>query len=92
MSVEDLDEKDFVEKRVGEIEKDLKFCEKILGKEARIELAKRILEDLMKEIRNLPLRGLPENLRRKITQMEIRIRILYHRANALLSLQKEPGE
>jgi hypothetical protein len=32
---------------------------------------------------------LPENLRERVLDIEFRIRVLYHRANALLSLQEE---
>lgn len=77
------------EKRVREIEEDLQFCEQLLRKEARMDLVKRILEDLIKDVRKLEEAGLPENLRERVSDIEFRIRILYHRANALLSLQEE---
>ena len=77
------------EKRIREVEEDLKFCEELLSKEARMNLAKRILEELMRQIRKIPLNELPESSRSKVSNMELRIRILYHRANALLSLQEE---
>lgn len=80
---------EWIEKRVREIEVDLRFCEKLLGKEARMDLAKRILEELMKQIRELPVEELSEALKAKVLDMGLRIRILYHRANALLSLQEE---
>lgn len=80
---------EWIEKRVREIEVDLRFCEKLLGKEARMDLAKRILEELMKQIRELPVEKLSEALKAKVLDMGLRIRILYHRANALLSLQEE---
>ncbi len=78
-----------VEKKLQEIEKDLRFCENLLNKEARMELAKRILEELLNELRKIKVEGLPAELRSKFSNMELRIRILYHRANALLSLQEE---
>ena len=78
-----------VEKKLQEIEKDLRFCENLLKKEARMELAKRILEELLNELRKIKVEGLPAELRSKFSNMELRIRILYHRANALLSLQEE---
>ena len=90
--MEDLRDEADIEKRIDKIQEDLRFCEKILNKEARIELAKRILEDLLKEVRSIPRDGLSEHLKAKLTDMEMRIRILYHRANALLSLQEERGK
>ncbi|MCD6592443.1 MAG: hypothetical protein J7K78_05480 [Thaumarchaeota archaeon] len=78
-----------VEKKLQEIEKDLRFCENLLNKEARMELAKRILEELLNELRKIKVEGLPAELRSRFSNMELRIRILYHRANALLSLQEE---
>ncbi|MCD6536465.1 MAG: hypothetical protein J7K49_05485 [Thaumarchaeota archaeon] len=78
-----------VEKRIAELEEDLKFCENMLNKEARIELARRILEDLMKDVKSIPTRNLPKPLKTKIADIQMKIRILYHRANALLSLQEE---
>ncbi len=79
----------WAERRIREIEEDLRFCEGLLSKEVRMNLAKRILEDLMRQIRKIPLNELSEALRSKVSSMELRIRILYHRANALLSLQEE---
>jgi len=90
--VDDLRREAEVEERISKIQEDLRFCEKILNKEARIELARRILEDLLKEIRNIPRSGLSAQLKAKLTDMETRIRVLYHRANALLSLQEERGK
>ena len=77
------------ERRIREIEEDLRFCEQLLQREARMELAKVMLEDLMKEVRRIMEAGLPEALREKVSDMEFKIRVLYHRANALLSLQEE---
>ena len=77
------------EKRIREIEEDLRFCEQLLQREARMELVKIMLEDLMKEVRSIMEAGLPEDLREKVSDMEFKIRVLYHRANALLSLQEE---
>jgi len=77
------------EKRIREIEEDLRFCEQLLQREARMELVKVMLEDLMKEVRSIMEAGLPETLREKVSDMEFKIRVLYHRANALLSLQEE---
>ncbi len=87
--MEDLSWRAVVEKRIAELEEDLKFCENMLNKEARVELARRILEDLMKDVRKIPARDLPKPLRTRIEDIQMRIRILYHRANALLSLQEE---
>ncbi|MCF3653356.1 MAG: hypothetical protein L2C94_004250 [Aigarchaeota archaeon] len=77
------------EKRIREIEEDLRFCEQLLQKEARMELVKVMLEDLMKEVKSIMEAGLPEGLRERVSDMEFKIRVLYHRANALLSLQEE---
>ncbi|MEM3922047.1 MAG: hypothetical protein QXG25_04105 [Nitrososphaerota archaeon] len=77
------------EKKIREIEEDLQFCEQLLRKEARMELVKIVLEDLIKEVRGLLESDLPENLKEKTSDIEFRIRVLYHRANALLSLQEE---
>ena len=90
--MDDLRREAEVEGRISKIQEDLRFCEKILNKEARIELARRILEDLLKEIRSIPRSGLSAQLKAKLTDMETRIRVLYHRANALLSLQEERGK
>ena len=87
--MKDLSWRTVVEKRIAELEEDLKFCENMLNKEARIELARRILEDLMKDVKNIPTRNLPKPLKTKIADIQMKIRILYHRANALLSLQEE---
>lgn len=80
---------EWVEKRIREIEADLRFCEKLLGKEARMSLAKRILEELMKQVREIPVERLPEDLKTRVLDLGLKIRILYHRASALLSLQEE---
>jgi len=77
------------EKRIREIEEDLRFCEQLLQREARMELVKVMLEDLMKEVRSIMETGLPEGLGEKVSDIEFKIRVLYHRANALLSLQEE---
>lgn len=77
------------ERRIREIEEDLRFCEQLLRKEARMDLVKIILEDLIKEVRSLVESGLPEDLEERVSDIEFRIRVLYHRANALLSLQEE---
>jgi hypothetical protein len=77
------------EERIREVEGDLRFCEQLLRKEARMELVKMILEDLIKEVKSIVEEGLPENLRERVLDIEFRIRVLYHRANALLSLQEE---
>ena len=90
--MDDLRREAEVEERISKIQEDLRFCEKILNKEARIELARRILEDLLKEIRSIPRSGLSAQLKAKLTSMETKIRVLYHRANALLSLQEERGK
>ena len=87
--MKDLSWRAVVEKRIAELEEDLKFCENMLNKEARIELARRILEDLMKDVKSIPTRNLPKPLKTKIADIQMKIRILYHRANALLSLQEE---
>lgn len=78
-----------VEERINKIQEDLKFCESILNREARIELARRILEDLSEEIQSIKRSELSEQLRAQLNEMETKIRILYHRANALLSLQEQ---
>ncbi|MCS7132570.1 MAG: hypothetical protein N3F65_03205 [Nitrososphaeria archaeon] len=85
----DLNEEAVLEERIAELEKDLRFCENMLNKEARIELARRILEDLMEESKSIPTQDFPEALKIRIENLQMRIRILYHRANALLSLQQE---
>ena len=78
-----------IEKKVQAIERDLKYCESLLNKEARMEFAKMVLEELSREVRKLLSRNIPEALRSRLSSMELKIRILYHRANALLSLQEE---
>ena len=80
------------EKRLKKIEEDLSFCEKMLNKEARIDLAKRMLEDLLRETRGLSSVNLPRPIKARLSDIELKIRILYHRANALLSLQEEQGK
>lgn len=77
------------EKKIREIEEDLRFCEQLMRKEARMDLVKIILEDLIREVRSIVELGPPESLRGRISDIEFRIRVLYHRANALLSLQEE---
>lgn len=77
------------EERISELEEDLKFCENMLNREARIELARMILEDLMEESKSILTQDLPETLKTRVENLQMRIRVLYHRANALLSLQQE---
>jgi hypothetical protein len=84
-----LMEAERAEKRIREIEEDLRFCEQLLRKEVRMDLVKIILEDLMREVKSIAEEGLPEDLRERVSDIEFRIRVLYHRANALLSLQEE---
>lgn len=78
-----------VERRIRAIERDLRYCEDLLDREARMEFAKLILEELSREVRKLLPKNIPEALRGRLSSIELRIRILYHRANALLSLQEE---
>lgn len=78
-----------MEKKIREVEEDLQFCEQLLRKEVRMDLVKIILEDLIKEVRSLAESDLPEDLKERVSDIEFRIRVLYHRANALLSLQEE---
>ena len=81
-----------VEKRLKEIEADVFYCEGLLNSEVRLDLVKRMLEDLLKDVRNLSAQKLPDELKARLSDLELKIRIMYHRANPLLSLQEEQGK
>jgi len=77
------------EKALKEIEEDLRFCEENLGREIRLELTTRILEELMRDIDGLRARKLPEDIREKVEKLGLKIKVLYHRAKILSSLQEK---
>ncbi|RLG01526.1 MAG: hypothetical protein DRN49_01090 [Thaumarchaeota archaeon] len=78
-----------VEKILKEIEEDLRFCEENLKREIRLDLTRHMLEEMMRNIDSLRTRRLPEALHRRIGDLALKTRILYHRAEILSSLKEE---
>ena len=78
-----------LEKTFKEIEENLRFCEENLRREIRLDLTRHMLEELMKNIDNLRARRLPKDLHEKFEELALKIKILYHRAEILSSLQEE---
>lgn len=66
------------------LEEELRFCEECLRREARIELAIRILEDILSDAERARKSGLKE-----VEKLAKRARLLYHRAIALSALKEE---
>ena len=75
-----------LEKSLKDIAEDLRFCEENLRREIRLDLTRHILEDLMKDIDRLRARRLPKDLRERVEELALKIKILYHRAEVLASL------
>ena len=73
-------------KILEEIKEGLRFCEGNLRKEVRLDLTRHILEELMRYIDNLRARKPPRDLRERIEELGLKIKILYHRAEILSSL------
>ncbi len=77
------------EKLLGELAKDLEFCESSLRREARIDFIINVLDEIMLKIEELDPGTLPRSLRIKADQIASRARILYHRAVALSELREK---
>ena len=75
-----------LEKSLKEIEENLRFCEENLKREVRLDLTRHILEELMKDVDYLRARRLPDDLRERVEELALKIKILYHRAEVLASL------
>ena len=80
-----------LEKALKEVEESLRFCEENLRREIRLDLTKHILEELMGRIDDLRARRLPKDIREKVDELGLKIKILYHRAEILSSLQEKSG-
>ena len=78
-----------LEKFLKEIWEDLRFCEENLRREIRLDLTRHILEELMKNIDDLRARRLPKDLRERVEELALKIKILYHRAEVLSSLREK---
>jgi len=78
-----------LEKSLKEIAENLRFCEENLRREVRLDLARHILEELMKSIDDLRARRLPKDLRERVEELALKIKILYHRAEVLTSLREK---
>ena len=78
-----------LEKSLKDIAEDLRFCEENLRREIRLDLTRHILEDLMKDIDGLRARRLPKDLRERVEELALKIKILYHRAEVLSSLREK---
>ncbi|RLE67650.1 MAG: hypothetical protein DRJ43_07030 [Thermoprotei archaeon] len=78
-----------LEKSLKDIGEDLRFCEENLRREIRLDLTRHILEDLMKDIDGLRARRLPKDLRERVEELALKIKILYHRAEVLSSLREK---
>lgn len=68
---------------IAKLTEDLNLCEGYLEKEARLDLVLRILEELMNEIEEAKKNSI------SLDYIEERVRILYHRASALITLNGE---
>ena len=75
-----------LEKSLKEIEENLRFCEENLKREVRLDLTRHILEELMDDVDDLRARRLPKDLRERVEELALKIKILYHRAEVLSSL------
>ena len=82
------DDQEF-EKSLKEIGENLRFCEENLKREIRLDLTRHILEELMKNIDDLCARRLPKDLRERVEELALKIKILYHRAEGLSSLREK---
>lgn len=71
------------EKIISKITEELNVCEEYLKKEVRLDLALRILEDLIDEIQEARKKNL------SLGEIEDRVRILYHRASTLVTLTEQ---
>ena len=78
-----------LEKSLKEIAENLRFCEENLRREVRLDLTRHILEELMKSIDDLRARRLPKDLRERVEELALKIKILYHRAEVLSSLREK---
>jgi len=79
------DDQEF-EKSLKEIEENLRFCEENLKREVRLDLTRHILEELMEDVDYLRAQRLPKDLRERVEELALKIKILYHRAEVLSSL------
>jgi len=78
-----------LEKSLKEIAENLRFCEENLRREIRLDLTRHILEELMRNIDDLRARRLPRDLRERVEELALKIKILYHRAEVLSSLREK---
>ncbi|HDJ66548.1 MAG TPA: hypothetical protein ENF33_02385 [Nitrososphaeria archaeon] len=78
-----------LEKTLEGIEEDLRFCEENLKREIRLNLTRHMLEELMRNLDDLRARRLPRYIRKRVEELALKIKILYHRAEILSSLKKE---
>jgi len=78
-----------LEKSLKEIAENLRFCEENLRREVRLDLTRHILEELMKSIDDLRAQRLPKDLRERVEELALKIKILYHRAEVLSSLREK---
>ena len=82
------DDQEF-EKSLKEIEENLRFCEENLKREVRLDLTRHILEELMEDVDYLRAQRLPKDLRERVEELALKIKILYHRAEVLSSLREK---
>jgi len=78
-----------LEKSLKEIGESLRFCEENLKREIRLDLTRHILEELMEDVDDLRARRLPKDLRERVEELALKIKILYHRAEVLSSLREK---
>ncbi|MEN2974533.1 MAG: hypothetical protein ABDH32_03010 [Candidatus Caldarchaeales archaeon] len=68
---------------INKLTEDINICEEYLKREVRLDLVLRILEELIDEIDEAKKKNIP------LDDLEERVRILYHRASTLISLNEE---
>ncbi|HIQ29975.1 MAG TPA: hypothetical protein EYH45_05365 [Candidatus Caldiarchaeum subterraneum] len=74
------------QKQLEDLEEQLQYCEKLVASETRLDVAVLILEELQSKIQKIKeSSGVVDE---RLTALADRVKLLYHRAKALLSLQE----
>ena len=73
------------ERQLEDVEEQLHYCEKLVDSEIRLDVAVLILEELQNRVQKIKeILGREDE---RLTVLADRIKLLYHRAKALLSMQ-----
>ncbi len=75
-----------LDERLREVEEQLSYCEKLVLAETRLQLATLLLEELLEKVQQMQ-ESAGENSTH-LRALSEKIKLLYHRAKALLSLQE----